>query len=59
VTATILGAQSARLTGRGRSGGGAQGRAATNPVAALPRARTPYLSPCLSPCLSRHQRPWG
>ena len=58
VTATTLGAQRTGLTGRGRSGGDAQERAATNPVAALPCARTPLLpplsTPCLSPCLSPH-----
>jgi hypothetical protein len=51
VTATTLRAQQAGLTGLGRSGGDAQGRAATNPVAALPCARTPLLQPLLIPLL--------
>jgi hypothetical protein len=52
VTATTLGAHPAGLTGRGRSGGDAQGRAATNPVAALPCARTPLLIPLSIPLLN-------
>jgi hypothetical protein len=51
VTATTLSAEPAKLTGRGRSGGDAQGRAATNPVAALPCARTPLLHPLPIPLL--------
>jgi hypothetical protein len=51
VTATTLGAQSTGLTGLGRSGGDAQERAATNPVAALPCAPTPLLDPLLTPLL--------
>jgi hypothetical protein len=51
VTATTLGAQPTRLTGRGRSGGDAQERAATKPVAALPCARTPLLHPLSIPLL--------
>jgi hypothetical protein len=51
VTATTLGAQSTGLTGLGRSGGDAQGRAATNPVAALPCARTPLPHPLSTPLL--------
>jgi hypothetical protein len=49
VTAATLSAQPTRLTGRGRSGGDAQERPATNPVAALPCARTPLLGPLLPP----------
>jgi hypothetical protein len=49
VTATTLSAQQAGLTGRGRSGGDAQERAATNPVAALPCAPTPLLHPLSTP----------
>jgi hypothetical protein len=52
VTATALGAQPTGLTGRGRSGGDAQERAATNPVAALPCARTPLPVPLLTPLLN-------
>jgi hypothetical protein len=56
MTATTLRAQPSRLTGRGSSGGDAQGRAATNPVAALPCARTPLLhllhGPLLHPLLA-------
>jgi hypothetical protein len=63
VTATTLSAQQTGHAGLGKCGGDAQERAATNPVAALPCARTPCLppslSPCLSPCSSPHQRPWG
>jgi hypothetical protein len=51
VTATTLSAQPSGLTGRGRSGGDAQERAATNPVAALPCARTPLLHPLSTPLL--------
>jgi hypothetical protein len=51
VTATTLGAQPTGLTGLGRSGGDAQGRAATNPVAALPCARTPLPNPLSIPLL--------
>jgi hypothetical protein len=52
VTATTLSAQRSGLTGRGRSAGDAQERAATNPVAALPCARTPLLIPLLHPLLN-------
>jgi hypothetical protein len=45
VTATTLRAQETMPAGRWRSGGDAQERAATNPVAALPCARTPLLIP--------------
>jgi hypothetical protein len=51
VTATTLSAQPSGLTGRARSGGDAQERAATNPVAALPCARTPLLNPLSTPLL--------
>jgi hypothetical protein len=51
VTATTLRAQQAGLTGRTRSGGDAQERAATNPVAALPCARIPLLTPLSTPLL--------
>jgi hypothetical protein len=51
VTAATLRAEPARLTGLGRSSGDAQGRAATNPVAALPCARTPVPNPLLIPLL--------
>jgi len=51
VTATTLSAQRSGLTGRGRSGGDAQGRAATNPVAALPCAPTPLPNPLSIPLL--------
>jgi hypothetical protein len=51
VTATTLSAQRTWLTGRGRSGADAQERAATNPVAALPCARTPLLRPLSIPLL--------
>jgi hypothetical protein len=51
VTVTTLRAQQAELTGRAKSGGDAQERAATNPVAALPCARTPLLHPLSVPLL--------
>ena len=51
MTATTLGARPSRLAGLGRSGGDAQERAATNPVAALPCARTPLLYPLSTPLL--------
>jgi hypothetical protein len=51
VTATTLGAQPSGLTGRGRSGGDAHERAATNPVAALPCAPTPLRHPLSTPLL--------
>jgi hypothetical protein len=51
VTATTLRAEPAGLAGRGRSGGDAQELAATNPVAALPCARTPLLGPLVAPLL--------
>jgi hypothetical protein len=51
MTATTLGARPTGLTGRGRSGGDAQERAATNPVAALPCAGTPLLHPLAIPLL--------
>ena len=51
MTATTLSAQRSGLTGRGRSGGDAQGRAATNPVAALPCAPTPLPNPLSIPLL--------
>jgi hypothetical protein len=51
VTATTLSAEPARFTGRGSSGGDAQERAATNPVAALPCARTPLPTPLSIPLL--------
>ena len=41
MTVTTVRAQPSMLAGRGGGGGDAQGRAATNPVAALPCARTP------------------
>ena len=49
MTAITLGAQWTGLAGRGRSGGDAQERPATNPVAALPCARTPLLDPLSAP----------
>ena len=49
MTATTQGAQWTGLAGRGRSGVDAQERAATNPVAALPCARTPLLHPLSIP----------
>jgi hypothetical protein len=51
VTATTLCAEQTRLTGLGRSGGDAQERAATNPVAALPCTPTPLLHPLTNPLL--------
>ena len=51
MTATTLGAQQTRLAGLGRSGGDAQEWAATNPVAALPCARTPLPNPLSTPLL--------
>jgi hypothetical protein len=51
VTATTLGARPSGLAGRGNSGGDAQERAATNPVAALPCARTPLPHPLSTPLL--------
>jgi hypothetical protein len=51
VTATTLGARPTGPTGRGGSGGDAQERAATNPVAVLPCARTPLLIPLSIPLL--------
>jgi hypothetical protein len=51
VIATTLRAQPSRLTGHGSSGGDAQGRAATNPVAALPCAPTPLRHPLSTPLL--------
>ena len=49
MTAATLRAQPSGLTGRGRSGGDAQERPATNPVAGLPCARTPLLIPLSIP----------
>jgi hypothetical protein len=51
VTATTLRAQQTGLAGLGRCSGDAQGRAATNPVAAPPCARTPLPHPLSSPLL--------
>jgi hypothetical protein len=51
VTAITLRAQLSGLTGCGSSGGDAQERAATNPVAALPCARTPLSNPLSTPLL--------
>jgi hypothetical protein len=51
MTATTLRAQRSGLDGRGRYGGDAQEWAATNPVAALPCARTPLLDPLLATLL--------
>ena len=51
MTATTLRVEQDDLAGLGRSGGDAQERAATNPVAALPCARTPLLSPLSTPLL--------
>jgi hypothetical protein len=51
VTAATLRVEPARLTGLGSSGGDAQERAATNPVAALPCARPPLLHPLSIPLL--------
>ena len=49
MTAATMRVQPTRLAGRDNGGGDAQGRAATNPVAALPCARTPLLSSLLHP----------
>jgi len=49
MTAATLGAQSIGLASRGSSDGDAQERPATNPVAALPCARTPLSNPLLPP----------
>ena len=43
MTAATVSAQPTGLTGHGSSGGDAQERAATDPVAALPCAPTPLL----------------
>jgi hypothetical protein len=51
VTATTMGVHRSGLTGLGSSGGDAQEWAATNPVAALPCARTPLLHPLSIPLL--------
>ena len=51
MTATTLGAQPSGRTGLGSGRGDAQERAATNPVAALPCARTPLLAPLSRPLL--------
>jgi hypothetical protein len=51
MTPTTLRAEQSRLAARGRSGGDAQGWAATNPVAAHPCARTPLLAPLSTPLL--------
>jgi hypothetical protein len=51
VTATTLRDEQTGLTALGRSGRAAQERAATNPVAALPCARTPLLNPLSIPLL--------
>jgi hypothetical protein len=51
VTATTLRAEQTGLSALGRSGGDAQERAATNPVAALPCARTPLPNPLSTPLL--------
>jgi hypothetical protein len=51
MTAATLRAEPARLAGIWRSGGDAQERAATNPVAALPCARTPLPNPLSIPLL--------
>jgi hypothetical protein len=51
VTATTLRAEATGLAGRGSSGGDAQERPATNPVAALPCARTPLPHPLSTPLL--------
>ena len=50
--ATTLGAQPTGLAGLCSSGGDAQKRAATNPVAALPCALTPLLHPLSIPLLN-------
>jgi hypothetical protein len=56
MTAATVSAEPTGLTGRGSGGGDAQERPATNPVAALPCARTPLLdalsTPLLPPLLS-------
>jgi hypothetical protein len=52
VTATTLCAQPSGLTGRGRCGGDAQERAATNPVAALSCAGTSLPNPLSTPLLN-------
>ena len=52
MTAATVGAQPTELAGLVSGGGDAQERAATNPVAALPCARTPLLSPLLHPLSS-------
>ena len=49
MTATTLSVQPTMLAGLARSGGDAQERAATNPVAALPCAPTPLLQPLVYP----------
>jgi len=51
MTATTLGARPSRFAGLGRSGGDAQERAATNPMAALPCAHTPLPHPLPAPLL--------
>jgi hypothetical protein len=51
VTATTMGVHRSGLTGLGSSGGDAQEWVATNPVAALPCARTPPLHPLSIPLL--------
>lgn len=51
MTATTLRIRLSGLAGRGRSGGDAQEWAATNPVSALPCARTPLLTPLSIPLL--------
>ena len=51
MTATALRAEYADLPGLGGSSGDAQERAATNPVAALPCARTPLPTPFSAPLL--------
>ena len=52
MTATTVGVHRSGLTGRGSSGGDAQERAATNPVAALPCAGTPLSTPLSTPLLN-------
>jgi hypothetical protein len=51
MTLTTVRAQPSMLAGRGSGGGDARERAATNPVAALPCARTPLLTPLSIPLL--------
>ena len=51
MTATTMGVHRSGLTGLGSSGGDAQEWAATNPVAALPCARTLLLHPLSTPLL--------